>query len=302
MRCAQCGLPLSPTRNNCPRCGTPINTSNQAKGESPSHPISALVPQMPFSAQQSSQLSFESGQSIPQAEPVQEANMQASFPMPSPPSPLVSNPANNPPNRSGQPLANNSYLSTRDNSKTIRIGLTTAGLCIIMGSLLLGFVYLVGQGFLPAGGTTTVRDTHTTLGGNQTATATHNSTPTPLPVTPTPTLPSQGLLDTSVLASVFNEQTGQIIQTATSFKVNQKIYIVLRLHPGTNSHAVCLNWYLNDQSVNKFPLEVDPYSNYNYYSYTMMSTTGNGYVEISLASTTACTDAIVAKKLPFTIS
>lgn len=288
MRCTQCGLPLSPKRNNCPRCGTPVNTSNPAKAEFPPHPTSAPAPQMPF----------EVGQGMPPSESTQ----QVAFPTSGPTSQPVSNITNNLADRPGQPLAHKPYLSTQDPSKTIRIGLTSAGLCIIVGSLLLAFVYLVGQGVSPAGETTTPNNTHTTLRVDQTATATHHITPTPPPLTPTPTLPGQGLLDTSVLASVFNEQTGQIIQQATSFQIYQKIYVVLSLHSGSNSHAICLNWYLNDQSVNKFAFEANPISSYHYYSYTTMSTPGNGHVDVSLASTTACADAIMAKILNFTVN
>jgi hypothetical protein len=256
---------------------------------------------MPFSTPQQPQVPSEDRQGmLPDvySEPAQQVNMQATFPRPS--SSPTAYPTNNPPNKYGQP-----HLSsrTRSSSKITRIGLTSAGLCIIAGSLLLVFVYLVGQGFLPAETTTTSNtQLSNTVKANQTATATHLSTPTPLPITPTPTLPGQSLLDTSVLASAFNEQTGQIIQQATDFRVNQKIYVILGLRSGGNSHAVCLDWYLNDQAVNKFAFEVNPASNFHYYSYTTMPTTGSGRVEISLASTTACADAIMARKLRFTVS
>jgi hypothetical protein len=115
-------------------------------------------------------------------------------------------------------------------------------------------------------------------------------------------LPAQSLLASAVLASNFNEQTGQILQQSTDFKVNQKIYVVLSLRPRGDSHAACLNWYLNNLLVNKFAFEVNPASNYNYYSYAIMSTTGNGRVEISLASTTDCADALLAQKLNFTVT
>jgi len=156
----------------------------------------------------------------------------------------------------------------------------------------------VGQGSSPAG-TTSPGNTQlaNTVKINQTATATYLSKPTVPPITPTPTLPGQDLLDMSVLSNDFNN-----IQPLTDFKVNQTIYVVLTLHPGGTSHEVCLNWFLNDLLVKKFAFAVDPTSNYHYYSYTTMLTTGSGYVEISLASTTACSDDILAKKLYFTVS
>jgi hypothetical protein len=285
MRCAQCGLPLSPKRNSCPRCGTPINTSNPAKAEGSLIPASALVPQLPFSTPQHS---FEDSQSVSPSEPAPQANMPAPYP------------ANNLPDRSGQSPARKPYPSTPGTSKTTIIGFTSAGLCIFAGTLLLFFVYLIGQGFLPAG-TTPTSDTQLSnmVKANQTATVTYHSKPSTPPITPTPTLPGQGLLDIAVLSNDFNGT-----QPLTDFKVNQTIYVVLSLHPGSNSRAICLNWYLNDQLVKNFAFDViNPTYNYHYYSYTTMPTTGSGRVDISLASTTtACTDAIMAKKLAFTVT
>src|SRR5262249_50197342 len=148
MRCTQCGLPLSPTRNSCPRCGTPINMPNSARFAGPSPSASALTPQLPFPTQQP-QAPFEDRQSLSLSESTQQVSMPESFPTPRSSLPSASYPTNDPPIRpSYKPSP-----STRGSSKTTTIGLTSAGLCIIAGSLLLVFVYLVGQGFLPAGTT-----------------------------------------------------------------------------------------------------------------------------------------------------
>lgn len=232
------------------------------------------------------------------SEPTQQANLQSSFPLSSPSSPLDSYPTHNLPNRSRQPNPHKPSSSAQSHSKITTIGLTSAGLCIVAGSLLLVFVYLVGQGFLPPGAAPTSNIPQANIvKANQTATATYLSKPSSPAITPTPTLPGQGLLDISVLSNDLNG-----LQPATDFKVNQTIYVVLSLHPGGNSHAICLDWYLNDQSVKKFGFEVDPTSTDHYYSYTIMVTTGNGHVDISLASTKACIDTILAKKLNFTVS
>jgi hypothetical protein len=245
---------------------------------------------MSFSAPQHS---FEDGQSIPPSEPAPQANMPAPYP------------TNNLPNRSGQPPARKPRIgaspirpSTPGSSKTTIIGFTSAGLCIFAGTLLLVFVYLIGQGFSSAG-TTTTSDTQplNAVKANQTATASHHSNPSTPLITPTPTLPGQGLLDLSVLSNDLNGT-----QPSTDFKVNRTIYVVLSLHPGDTSRAVCLNWYLNDQLIKNFAFDVNPTYNYHYYSYTTIPTTGSGRVDISLASTTACTDAIMTKKLAFTVT
>jgi hypothetical protein len=297
MRCSQCGLPLSPTRNSCPRCGTPIsaNLPNQAKVEGP-------LAQMPFAPQQVPQVPFtsaESWQGLPPSETMQQANMQAAFSIPSPSSSPTSYPTNNFPNRSEPPFAHKPDSSTRDSSKTTRIGLTAAGLCIMVGSLLLILVYLVGQGVLPGGETTTlsVDQQTSTARATQAASVTQAPTSTIPPLTPTPTWPGQNLLNSSVLSNDFNNP-----QSLTDFKVNQKIYAVLSLRAGSTTHTVCLNWYLNNQLVNAYSSEVNPASNYKYYYWATMQTPGSGYVGVSLASTMSCSNAVLAQKLNFTVT
>lgn len=345
MICSQCGLPLTPKRNSCPRCGTPVsvNISNQTGVENPL-PINAFVPdnlptdqipftnpnnpvastqaanmyappmtnwhdgnnfqnsgspnipptQIPFSAQQMPQLPFlpaENWQSVPPTEFTQQANREVTW---TPSAPVY--PTNDTYHSPGQPPVRNPHPSARNRSERTRIGFTIAGLCIITGSLLLVFVYFMGQGFLPDSNTSNPQPL-TTVGSSQTATVTQvTPSPTP-PVTPTPILPGQSLLDTSMLSRDFKQ-----IQPSTAFKVNQKIFVILTLHPGGHSHAVCLSWYLNNRPVNNFAFEVNPAANYNYYSYTIMPTPGKGSVDISLASTTACADEIMAQTLSFTVT
>jgi hypothetical protein len=284
-----------------PMYTSPTTNWNDANTIQTPNSSNTLSTQTPFPAQQPLQVPFppaQDWQSMPPSEPVQQANTQATFPM-TRSSPLGSYSTNNPSSRFGQ-----SYFSPQDRSKRTKMGFTVAGLCIMAGSFLLIFVYLVGQGFFPGGETTPLSDVERsgTARANQTATAIYAPTSTTTPITATPTLPGQDLLDTSVLASNFNEQTGQIIQESTAFKANQKIYVVFSLHQGGNMHAACLNWYLNDQLVNQFAFDVSPFSNYNYYSYVIISNPGSGHINISLASTKACTDAILAQKLSFTVS
>jgi hypothetical protein len=271
------------------------NQSNQARAEGP------LV-QMPFASQQVQQVPFpstEGWQNRSPSETTQQANMQVASPTPSPSSSPISYPINNLLNRLEPPFAHKSDPSTRDSSKTTRIGLTAAGLCIMVGSLLLILVYLVGQGVLPSGETTTISNAQQTNTAKlaQTATVTQAPTSTIPPVTPTPVLPGQNLLNSSVLSNDFNNP-----QSSTDFKVNQKIYAILSLRVSSNTHTVCLNWYLNNQLVNAYSSEVNPASNYKYYYWATMQTPGNGYVSISLSSTMSCTNAVLAQKLNFTVS
>src|SRR5579864_4472103 len=229
MRCSQCGLPLAPRRDTCPRCGTPIsvNSSKHAKPE-------VFSQQMPFPAQQQPQVPFPSAEgwpSMPPSEPAPQANVQTAWSS-GPSLPPVSYQNNTLPDRSEPLLARKPYAPAQSHSKRTRMGFTIAGLCIITGSLLLIFVYLIAQGLLPGSRTTTLSDTQqsNTVRLSQTPTAIQTSASSTPSVTPTPTLPGQSLLDTSVLSNNFNEQTGQILQQSTNFKVSQKIYVILSLH------------------------------------------------------------------------
>ena len=50
MRCASCGLPLSPSRTTCPRCGTPIagKSEGRAPGQTKTTPDAAFLQQGSF--------------------------------------------------------------------------------------------------------------------------------------------------------------------------------------------------------------------------------------------------------------
>jgi hypothetical protein len=272
-----------------------VNPSNQAKVEHP--PL-----QMPFAAPQAPQVAFPSAEgwgSKPPSDPVQQANMQAAIPVSWPSPSPISYPTDNLPHRPVSPPAHQSYSPIPGNSKTIRLGLSISGLCIIAGSFLLIFVYLVGQGGLLGDETTTLSNTQqsNTAGLSQTAAVAQTPTSTSPPITPTPTFPAQNLLSTSMLSNDFNNT-----QPLTDFKVNQKIYAILSFRAGRDVHTVCLNWYLNNQSVNMYSSEVNPTSNYKYYYWTTMQAAGNGHVDISLTSAMSCTNATLAQKLSFTVS
>ena len=72
------------------------------------------------------------------------------------------------------------------------------------------------------------------------------------------------------------------------------------LHPPT-SGAVCLVWYINQKQFSQFPFTVDAIPQHAF-SYAYANTPGQGFVNIYWASSTACTDKLLAQTVPFTVN
>ena len=103
------------------------------------------------------------------------------------------------------------------------------------------------------------------------------------------------------MASLVNTTTAQPLQLTTTFKVNQKIYVSFNIHPDSKNGAVCLIWYLNNKKVTQFPFSVTASARAGY-SYAIYGGTGPAYVEIYWASTTTCSDKILAQRVDFTVT
>jgi hypothetical protein len=181
------------------------------------------------------------------------------------------------------------------------LGFIVAGLCVISGGLILIFVYFMAAG-LPASSITSA----STL-----ATATtnmHVSSPTAAAPSPTvvvsPTAgiyPGQQYIDNPQVANQVDIKTAQPLQTATTFKVNQKIYVTFGIHPNGKNGAVCLYWYLNTTNVTFYAFAVTTSASAGY-SYAVYGGTGPAYVEIYWASTVSCSDRTLAQHVNFTVT
>ena len=182
------------------------------------------------------------------------------------------------------------------------LGFIVAALCVISGGLILVFVYFLAMS-LPA--------TPTTGTYPATPVATRNmltASPTTPALSPTavlsPTagaLPGQQYIDNPQMASLVNTTTAQPLQLTTTFKVNQKIYVSFNIHPNGKNGAVCLIWYLHNKKVTQFPFPVTASARAGY-SYAIYGGTGPAYVEIYWASTTTCSDKILAQRVNFTVT
>ncbi len=330
MRCANCGLPLSPVRTHCPGCGA-ANSGRSGKqnehatnqGEVPQYAFPSPQngngfptiqtngnAQMPYiGAPQGQQVRQPTGREMPPPAPFAGAgqpgqlwlpggssNRQASDWRPAS-QPRLENTAWAPPKKSKQ----------ANGKGSARLNFTIAGLCVLTGGLILIFVYIISFSLPPtaannqqvAVATATAQGFSPTSQGVATnATATTTTTPA---VTPTVGLPGQQYIDTVRMASAVNTTTAQPTQVTNSFRVRQPIFVTFMLHPQTTGGAVCLLWYLNQKPFSHYAFSVG-ITTQSAYSYAYAGSPGPGSVEIYWASTTACTDKALAQVVNFTVN
>jgi hypothetical protein len=327
MKCAHCGLPLSPTNTSksCPRCHlslssgpTPIvqqqpqeQIGSQAWTGSAQAPIwgQAQYQSSPPSPLPPTWTSGPHQNQIPfppvAQEPFQSAeNMRQSAPAPGGmPSAITNNNTYIAPNRTPGVMYSTPTSAVRPQApRTSNLGFIVAALCVITGGLILVSVFFFAMG-LPSAGTTTAYPATPLATRNITATSAATPAPSPTAITsPTAgTFPGQQYIVNPQMASAVNINTAQPLILTTIFKVNQKIYVTFYINPGGKSGAVCLYWYLNNKSVTQFPFAVTANAKAGY-SYAIYGGTGPAYVEIFWASTTSCSDKILAQHVTFTVT
>jgi hypothetical protein len=189
------------------------------------------------------------------------------------------------------------------NTRTGLLGYFIAAVCVVTGGLLLVFVYFMGLA-LPNGGTLSVNTTSPIV--------TQAVRPSPTTVLPSPTtissatgstnrtFPGQQYIANPQMASAVNTVTAQPAQLATTFTVKQKIYITFDIQPQGKTGAVCLSWFLNNHPVTHYAFAAANTANYGY-SYAIYGGTGKGDVQIAWANSTACTNALLAQQVNFTV-
>lgn len=185
------------------------------------------------------------------------------------------------------------------NNRNMKLGFTVAGLCILIGGLILIFVYFMAIGF-PGGSSNNTATTNSASNGS-TLTKAPTTTVAPSPAASATTYPGQQYIDNAQMASAIDTTTKQPTQLTTTFKTNQKIYVIFQLHPAGHGGAVCLLWYLNGKQVTNFSFPASAYSKLSY-AYSIYGQAGAGYVDIYWASTTQCTDQVLAQHIDFTVT
>ncbi len=300
MKCTSCGWPLSPARTttNCPRCGTPIGSGQKA--------TSTPAQQQQVFVENAGVVQVEAGTSLPKNQWRQAAQHSA---------------YNTPPVRTPQqlsqavqvwlqaPVSQPGFFSAGTparlqakppyKSRKMKPGFTVAGLCVLIGGLILIFVYFMAIG-LPGGSSNNTATTNSTSNGSTLSKA-PTTTAALSPAATATAYPGQQYIYNAQMASAIDTTTKQPKQLATTFKTNQNIYVIFQLHPPGHGGAVCLLWYLNGKQVTHFSFPASPYSKLSY-AYAVYGEAGAGYVEIYWASTTQCTDQVLAQHIDFTVT
>lgn len=334
MRCTGCGLPLSPQRTHCPRCGkaagepeaqaqNQLETPQYAFSPSPEQnnvPAGVDAPQRPSATTTQQQTNNEmAGQPFPSSEieqsPVQPDQLLLPDPDKTPQSTPEQLSSSQPTQRSASPATFSPFPHSpqkpeKSHSKyVVQPGFTLAALCVLSGGLILLLVYIISLRLPPLSAAnlspSTVANTSTAQSlpnGSQGASLPGATATTQLPtVTPTPSLPGKAYIDNAQIGSGLDLNTAQLSQVTTNFTVNQKIFVTFMLHPVNSGGAVCLLWYVNQKQFSQFTFAVGPVPQ-NAYSFAFANSAGQGSVSIYWASSTACTDKMLAQVVNFTIN
>jgi len=181
------------------------------------------------------------------------------------------------------------------------LGFILAGLCILAGSLILIFVYFSATGFPGDNSSNSASITSTSTPNVSTSSPTTAPTATTGPSQTATTYPAQQYVDNAQMSADVDPNTLQPSQITTTFKTGQKIYVSFQVHPNGHSSAVCLIWYLNNKPVTNFNLPVSATSKSSY-GYSIYGGAGPAYVELYWASSTQCTDQVLAQHVDFTVT
>ncbi len=306
MKCTHCGNPLSPAHLNCPRCVTPIAPGQAARG---------------FSGPQRDHGEHRSGE---QVWVQQAANGNVStIQIPMPPVAAwvsVASAPSQPPQQAQQaPMGNwqstearpggpgearfqiSPYrpIGRRPDQQSPNRGFIVAGLCVIVAAVILISVYLTAVDL-------SSNTPDASMATSSTAIVTSSLSPTPTAsaaaTSATATsLPGALFIYQAEMASAVDSNSGKAATLATTFSAGQKIYVILQLHPVNQPGAVCLLWYLNGKETTHFEFPVGPTDRIAY-SYTIDRQPGAGYVDIFWASTTGCTNALLAQHVLFNVT
>jgi hypothetical protein len=332
MKCAQCGLPLSPSRTNCPRCGA---SAGKASGKI--RLTRDTAPPPPYAHSPAGIDTLNRTPPVwpamtPPVTPSRETpTEQEAFPpaggfitpaaafFPTPPSNAAygqnqvympnTPPAPGPyqtPTPALKPIYSSGNLPRPRQLRT-RLGFTVAAICFTAGIIIMAFVFIMAQSLSPnnlASSTSAKSKPHAASVPTQPAVT---PTPTTAQATPTltPTITANQYINNVNLASSVDVNTGTALQTATEFHANQSIYVTMTIQQAAYNGAVCLDWSVNNQAypyVNSAtPSGATYLTQTNAYFYYKPGIIGNGIVKVSWASSTACTDKVLIQTLNFIV-
>jgi hypothetical protein len=182
-----------------------------------------------------------------------------------------------------------------------KLGFIVAGLCILAMSLILISVYFSATG-LPGGhSSNSASTTHTGTQNVSTSTPTLVPTATAIPSHTGTTHPGKQYIDSARTSAAVDSNTLQPSQFTTTFKTGQNIYVSFQVHPQRHAGTVCLIWYLTSKPIITFSLHVSATSKYSY-AYAIYGGSGSAYLELYWASSTQCSDKVLAQHVAFTVT
>ncbi|HAE83597.1 MAG TPA: hypothetical protein DDW33_11110 [Ktedonobacter sp.] len=288
MKCTTCGFPLSPTNTNmpCPRCHN-STTSN---------PKFVVQQQIPFSFPEQAPFP-QLGQLFQSAPTPAPINMQAELHQNNAPYGAT----NRTPEATYSALSAPTPALRPQTRHASNLGFIVAGLCVFAGGLILILVYFMAIGLPPSSSANSYTTAPVVTKNTPSTLLTAAPSPKIVPSATTGAFPGQQYIDNSQMASTVNMNTAQPLHATTTFKVNQKMYVTFNIHPDNKNGAVCLYWYLNNKNVTQFPFSVTANAKAGY-SYAIYGGAGTAFVEIYWASTTTCSDKLLAQHVNFTVT
>jgi hypothetical protein len=313
MKCIHCGLPLSSTRTqvNCPRCGMSTTPGQESKESSGSQ---SLIPAHQVGYAHSEHSLGSSAEDLQAGHAALPRTQSSGWgPLVLRTQPPTATTTTWEPSSQTQPawqydsehMSNRPRMEPRKSKRpgtSSNIGLVVAGLCVFTSALILIFVY-----FMATGLTNDAPGTERVISQASTATT---IVPSPSPVSSptvaassTPvTLPGEQFIDNAQMASVIDFSTAKVTTPASTFSINQKVYVTFDLHPNSQAGAACLSWYLNGKKIAHFEFAVPPSISRSVYSYEVYQAAGAGSVHIYWASSIACTSKLLAQEVNFSVT
>lgn len=283
MNCRTCGAPLSQGMAICPSCGTPLNPNNAGSNQT------AYEPTMP-------------AQNVPLQPPTSYGMPPYGYPAPQ--DPYHSVPPATPQNTYGTPTYGSSYATppvsanqppygyapgaynpampqpTKPKRRIGRIiGIVVAAV-LLLSCLGLYGLYKIGS---TVGNTTTTTTNTTGVPSNNDAVAAASA------------IISQ-VQTSSAVDSNYNPTT-----TASTFTVQQRIYVTFQINSNGSDGYIEGRWFLNGQRVYTYTFKHSAANTQGYFSIPY-NRAGNGAIALYWCTKADCSDAQLAQVVQFTVT
>jgi len=291
--CQNCGRQLPSGVQVCANCGASITYNTGSSG------IDQAYPATPSAASERDPTVFSSLPSNYEAPPPPPISTQYGTPPPQTPYPPYS-----------APLSGEYGVPPQQPRKRSRVGLIIG---IVVGVVLLLCIgvffglYESGKNSLNANATATADVQTQTANNNPTAAPT--TAPTSVPTTASGSSPSGNSIDSTAASIVTNPVMASAVDsnyrpttTASTFQVNQKIYVTFDLNLNGSTGYVEAKWYINGQIYVSRNFAANNPNYINGYFWQEYTTPGQGAVELYWCTQSNCSDAALADFVNFTVT